>query len=567
MFDYSRIIEQSNERITEKLRKNGSEVIVLKKVLSYSFGIFVVPFFILAGDLPAQISSLIHTTDEVQQEKLIAQIIKEKPSADTLITLLKDITFESVTEKGLRIDTNLCIDGVARPYCLYIPSNYDHHKKNPLLTYLHGGVSQKDLSKDYEENMMNLPFIKMAEEQGYIVLFPLGQYGATWWDSVGISNVLQQLRNTKQHFNIDDNRVFMTGFSDGGSGSFVFAMCYPSDFAGFLPLNGHPGVGSMVGEIQTYFVNLFNRPLYVVNTDEDNLYPAEEILPIIELGLTAGARLFYRIYTGIGHDFAYADEEMPLMEKFMHGHPRALSSTIKWETAYPGHGCMWLTIDSIIDKGHADWYADHNMELTDDRVMFGFYPDEDYEGIDSTLLNQDVLLDYFPDGEYAGPGVRIDKIVGDSTLCALTGMQEGDVIIKLGDIPVNTLEQVNKYKEGKKCGDSAEIVVLRDGQIIEFNSRFPGPHKYNLFTRGKSSARIEGYYSGNKFSFRTSQVGAFSIYIHPDMVQLDQNVVVEVNGKELFNKRVSASPEFILRNFLDNRDRELLYVKRLFFKL
>jgi hypothetical protein len=263
----------------------------------------------------------------------------------------------------------------------------------------------------------------------------------------------------------------------------------------------------------------------------------------------------------------YADEEMPLMVKFMHGHPRTLSSTIKWETAYPGQGCMWLTIDSITDKGHADWYTDHNMKLTDDRVMFGFYPDEDYETIDSALLNKDILLEYFPDEEYTGPGVRIDKIVGDSTLCALAGMQEGDVIIKLGDIPVNTLEQVNKYKEGKKCGDSAEIVVLRKGQILEFNSRFPGPHKHNLFTRGEPSARIEGYYSGNKFSFRTSQVGAFSIYIHPDMVRLDQNVVVEVNGKELFNKRVSASPEFILRNFLENRDRELLYVKRLLIKL
>jgi len=540
---------------------------MLKKLLCYSLGIFVVPFFINAIDLQEHIDRLIYAADKTEQETLIAQIIKEKPSADTLIALLRTIRFKNIANKGARIDTNLCIDAIERPYCLYIPSRYDHTQRTPLLVYLHGGVSRKDLIEDYEEHIKDSPFTKMAEENGYIVLFPLGQYGATWWDSVGISNVLQQLRNTKQYFNIDDNRVFMTGFSDGSSGSFLFAMCYPTDFAAFLALNGHPGVGSEVGEIQTYFVNLFNRPVYVVNTDEDRLYPAEEIQAIMELAHSADARVFYRIYAGIGHDFDYADEEIPLMVKFMQGHPRTLSPVIKWESAYPGLQGMWLTIDSITTEGHADWYKDHNMELVDDRVMFGFYPDDDFDGIDLNLIDKRALSNHFPNGAYAGPGVRIDKIVGDSTFCALAGMQEGDIIVKLNDTPVNTLDDVNRYKETKKCGDCAEIVALRDGKILEFEGRFPDPRKYNLFTRGKASARIEGYFSGNTFSFKTSQVGVFSIYIHPDMVQLDQNVVVKVNDKKIFDEKVTASPEFILRNFLENRDRESIYVNKITLRL
>jgi len=146
-------------------------------------------------------------------------------------------------------------------------------------------------------------------------------------------------------------------------------------------------------------------------------------------------------------------------------------------------------------------------------------------------------------------------------------MQEGDIIVKLNDTPVNTLDDVNRYKETKKCGDCAEIVALRDGKILEFEGRFPDPRKYNLFTRGKASARIEGYFSGNTFSFKTSQVGVFSIYIHPDMVQLDQNVVVKVNDKKIFDEKVTASPEFILRNFLENRDRESIYVNKITLRL
>ncbi len=523
-------------------------------------------FFTRADDLSKKVQKLLKSRDEIEQNEIITQIVEKQPTIDDLIKTLRNIEFDKPDKFGIALKENLCIDEVTRPYFLYVPEEYDRATKMPLIVYLHGGVSRKDLisNKDFADAIREHPFTKIADEYGYILVFPLGQSGATWWDSVGISNILQQIRKTKQDYNIDDNRIFMTGFSDGGSGSFLFAMCYPTDFAGFLPLNGHPGVGSEAGEIQTYFVNLFNRPIYVVNTDEDRLYPAEkEIRPTIELAHEAGANVFYRIYVGIGHDFDYAEEETPRMVRFMESNPRTLNSVVKWESAYPGLGCTWLQIDAITEEGHADWYEDHNMELIEDRVMFGFYPDEEYEGVDLDVVDKSILSQYFPEGDYEGPGVRIDKMIGDSTLCAMVGMEEGDVIIKLGDIAIKTIEDVSKYKEGKECGDSAEIVVLRENQILEFEGRFPGPTKYDLFTRGKPSGRIEGYFSANQFHFRTSQVGAFTLYIHPDMVQLNQNVVVEVNGEKLFDKKVEVSPEFILRNFLKNRDRELIYVNKI----
>jgi hypothetical protein len=239
---------------------------------------------------------------------------------------------------------------------------------------------------------------------------------------------------------------------------------------------------------------------------------------MMELAYSAGANILYRIYTGIGHDFDYADAELPHMLKFMENNPRSLNPIIKWESAYPGLRCMWLSIDSITDEGHADWYEDHNMELIDDRIMFGFYPDEEFEG----------------------KGVRVDKVVGDSTLCSIVGIKDGDIFIKLEGKPVDNLEDLNNYKADKECGDWAEMTILRDGKEIEFKGQFPGPQKYDLFTRGRPSARIDGYFCGNKFSLKASQVGAFTIYVHPDMVQLDQNVVIEVNGKKVFDQKIVA---------------------------
>jgi hypothetical protein len=522
-----------------------------------------IPLITSAADLSQNLDALFHTDDIARQEELIAEISDHDVPINTLITLLKNTKFKKGTARGIRTAKNRCIDGIERPYYLYIPENYDHNKKTPLLVYLHGGVSRKDVSEDDVKYFKDSPFVKMAEEQSYILLFPVGQYGATWWDSVGIANILRQIRVTKREYNIDDNRVFMTGFSDGGSGSFLFAMSYPSYFAGFMSLNGHPGVGSEAGKIQTYFVNLFNRPMYVINTDEDGLYPADEIHDMIELAHEADADIFYRIYTGIGHEFNYAEEELPRMVSFMENNPRHLKPLIKWESAYPNQGCMWLRIDSIFGQGHADWYKDHNMEIVDDRVMFGFYPDDDFAGIDLDAIDKQVLSQFFPDYDFKGPAVKISKVIGDSTLCAVVGMKDGDVIIKLGDMPVNTIEDVYAYKENKKCGDLAEIVILRDDEVLTFENQFPGPTISDLFTRGKPSGRIEGYFSGNIFSLKTSQIAVFTIKIHPDMVQIDQNIVIIVNDEVVFDKKIGANPEYLLKNYLKNGDRERLYVNEI----
>jgi len=522
---------------------------------------------ISAADLAADLNELFKPNDQARQEALIADIVKRDVTIDELIKEIKNMEFKKGTARGVRQAKNTCIDGIERSYYLYIPKNYDHRKKTPLLVYLHGGVSRKDLITDFGEYIKENPFVKVAEQQGYILLFPLGQSGATWWDSVGIANVLQQIRKTKEEYNIDDDRVFMTGFSDGASGSFLFAMTYPSYFAGFLPLNGHPGVGSEAGEIQTYFVNLFNRPLYVVNTDEDDLYPAYEIKEMMALAHESGADIFYRIYTGIGHDFDYADREMPLIAKFMENNPRRLNPAIKWETAYPDLECMWLRIDVITAQGHARWYKDHNMELVDDRVMFGFYPDDEYDGIDLDRVDKKLLQQFFAKGDYQGPGVRVDKVIGDSTLCAIIGMKDGDVILKLGNTPINTIEDLYVYKEGKQCGDSTEVLVLRKGEVLVFKGRFPEPTKYDLFTRGEPSGRIEGYFSGNTFSLKTSQVGMLTIKINPDMVQLDQNVIVIANGVTVFDDKISPDPGYLLNDYLKNRDRERLYVNEITIRL
>ena len=47
------------------------------------------------------------------------------------------------------------------------------------------------------------------------------------------------------------------------------------------------------------------------------------------------------------------------------------------------------------------------------------------------------------------------------------------------------------------------------------------------------------------------------------MIQLDQDVVIKTEGKELYRSKVTPDIAFMLNNFLENRDRELLYFKKI----
>ncbi len=486
------------------------------------------------------VDALVAAPDDADRASLIADVLDYAPSWQEVATRIRSTTFppaDSVGQAFLR--TTVCIDTVERPWVVQIPPDYDSSVPTPLLVALHGGVGTAEIYDDPLGSVSENEFGALALERGWISVFPFGQAGATWFDEVGMTNIRNLVRTVKRELNVDDDRVWMAGFSDGASAGFAHAMLAPSDYAAFVVLNGHMGVASLDFDSPTYAPSMSATPIFATTTFDDGLYPSHKMRRSIEMARDAGADIYYREFPG-EHDFDDVKDELPAIGRFLERHPRdPFPSRVVWEAGSTDFGeCRWFAIDRITTDEPAPWHEDHNVALTDDRVTIGFQPDYEFEG---TGIRVGVLSD----GDYPARNI---------------GLKAGDVIVKVDAARLDSLPDLYEWKGTVERGDAFEMTVLRDGESVVLRGALPEPAGHFIFKRDVPSAAVRAGFAANRIDVQTSRVGAFRILVHPDMIVLEQPLVIEVNGEVVFDEFVEPDLQFMLSNFISNRDRVLLYV-------
>jgi len=180
--------------------------------------------------------------------------------------------------------------GESIPYAAFVPSSYDSSQGAPLIISLHG------LGRSYDWLMGYHGLLDQAEENGYIVVTPLGYTRRGWYGSrkldemqdaqrseQDVMNVLQLMRD---EFSVDSNRIYLWGHSMGGAGTYHIAAKYPDIFAGL-------GVAAPAPEADAPMNNILNKikhlPIFVLQGDEDTAVPVERtrdwIAKMQELGM------------------------------------------------------------------------------------------------------------------------------------------------------------------------------------------------------------------------------------------------------------------------------------------
>ena len=124
-------------------------------------------------------------------------------------------------------------------YLLHLPRGYHDFGKRPLLVFLHGaGEVGKDVNVLRELDVFHYANGTVpANDFPFIVISPVTpRHG---WDSRQVVRFLDEfLKDDRYRYTIDTSRIYLTGFSMGGFGTFSVACDFPDRFAAIAPLAG-----------------------------------------------------------------------------------------------------------------------------------------------------------------------------------------------------------------------------------------------------------------------------------------------------------------------------------------
>jgi pimeloyl-ACP methyl ester carboxylesterase len=181
-------------------------------------------------------------------------------------------------------------------YLRYLPKNYktDTLKKWPLIIYLHGGSDRgNDLNKLYSSGIPDQIF--RGREFPFIIISPQCPEHIRWSTDNWFENFFEEVTG---RYRIDTNRVYLTGFSLGGSGTWYLAAKYPDKFAAIAPISGFT---SHMDFIDDNIDKLSNIPIWAFHGKIDNVVPFEETERIIIKLTGKNNELKFTIEPGVGH--------------------------------------------------------------------------------------------------------------------------------------------------------------------------------------------------------------------------------------------------------------------------
>jgi len=242
-----------------------------------------------------------------------------------------------------------------------VPASYDPSAPLQLRVQLHGGVGRPSPNAVAPgrppggptggDKLSGLSNRIAGEKQIY--LHPSGWAAAQWWDEEQIDNILRGVDALKRKYNIDESRIYITGISDGGTGVYYMALKEPNLWSSYLPLNGsiaviRPPDNGADGEM--YGNNLSNAPFYIVNGENDPLYPVSQVEPHIKWFQVLGVKDVFRPQAGAGHNTAWWPTEREPFEQFVREHPRAAHpAKVSWETERVDkfNRNRWLVINEL----------------------------------------------------------------------------------------------------------------------------------------------------------------------------------------------------------------------------
>lgn len=177
-------------------------------------------------------------------------------------------------------------------YLLYLPQNYGQsNERFPLLLFLHGsGERGNDVSLVKKHGPPKL--IAQGQQMPFVVVSPQCPDKQRWEPDL----LLALLDDLSKKYSVDPARVYVTGLSMGGSGTWGLIAAAPDRFAAAMPICGRSGdTTAVVGQAA-------KLPIWIVVGDRDNQQLVDNCVEMEKLLQERKADVKLTLMHGVGHD-------------------------------------------------------------------------------------------------------------------------------------------------------------------------------------------------------------------------------------------------------------------------
>ena len=177
-------------------------------------------------------------------------------------------------------------------YLLFLPEGYSKHKDGwPMILFLHGaGERGSDLNKVKIHGPPKI--VDKQKDFPFIVVSPQCPEDGWWTDKVEV--LIHLMDDIVARYNVDTERIYLTGLSMGGYGSWALAAEYPERFAAVAPICG--------GGNRIMAFRLKDVPVWAFHGAKDPVVPLKQSEEMVNAIKELGGNAKLTVYPNAGHD-------------------------------------------------------------------------------------------------------------------------------------------------------------------------------------------------------------------------------------------------------------------------
>ena len=250
------------------------------------------------------LSHLVHeylgTEDPDRASFLLVDILQDaRADLGAVETMIKEGRLYGMEPIGVQPGLPVRVRDRDYQYGLFVPPSYRPTKEYGLVVCLHGAGFTGDA---YLERWQT----RLGED--YLLACPTLVQG-TWWSRRAEDLVLATIRAVRARYRVDPDRIFLTGMSNGGIGTFLIGVHHAPLFAGLAPM-----AGGLDDVLFPFLENLRHTPVYLIHGLNDQVMPVElsrsVARELTRLGYPVVYREHDRVHSLAGGHF-FPREELP----------------------------------------------------------------------------------------------------------------------------------------------------------------------------------------------------------------------------------------------------------------